>query len=60
MISRSSTRPTSRRSRPVRWFFCGIATMSLGVTAAAGQQSQELQQQVKQLKQEYEADYHAL
>ena len=60
MISRPSTRPTSRWSRPVRWFFCGIATMSLGVTAAAAQQSDQLQQQVQELKQEYEANNQAL
>ena len=64
MISRPSTRPTSRLSRPVRWFFCGITTTSLGVMAAAAQQaaqqSEPLQQQVEELKQEYEANNRAL
>ena len=65
MISRPSTRPTSRLSRPVRWFFCGITTTSLGVMAAAAQQAgpnsrEPLQQQVEELKQEYEANNRAL
>src|SRR5271170_529720 len=64
MISRPSMRPTSRWSRPVRWFFWGIAMMPLGVTAAAAQQaaqqSEPLQKQVEELKQEYEANNRAL
>src|SRR5271165_2802588 len=64
MISMQDTRPTSRRSCPVRWFFCGITTMFLGAMAAAAQQAAEqsepLQQQVEELKQEYEANNRAL
>jgi cell division protein FtsB len=52
--------PSSRWSRPVRWFLYGIATMSLGVLPATGQQSDQLQEQLKQLKQQYETTTHEL
>ena len=70
MISGPGTRPHNSWSRPVRWFLCGIATMSLGITAAPAQQSQaqqsqpqpseQLHQELEQLKQESEANTHAL
>src|SRR5271170_3370566 len=52
--------PSTRGSRPVRWFLYGIATVSLGVLPAAGQQSDQLQEQLKQLKQQYETTTHEL
>src|SRR5271156_3587236 len=52
--------PNTRGSRPARWFLYGIATMSLGVLPAAGQQSDQLQEQLKQLKQQYETTTHEL
>src|SRR5271165_938311 len=63
MISRPSTRPHSSWSGTVRWFLCGIAAMSLGITAAPAQQAQQsdqLHQELEQLKQESEANTHAL
>ena len=59
MIS-GGTRPSTSWSRPVRWLLCGIATMSLGITAAGAQQSEQLQQQLEELKQESEANTQAL
>src|SRR5271165_4185199 len=49
-----TSRPSTLWSRSFRWFFCGIATMFLGITAAEAQQSEQLQKQVEQLKQEFE------
>lgn len=65
MISGQGTRPFADWSRMVRWFLWGIATISLGITAAPAQQSQtqpseQLQQELEQLKQESEANTHAL
>ena len=56
MILKAST----RWARSVRRSLRGIAMMSLAITAAEAQQSAQLQQQVEQLKQEYEATTQAL
>jgi len=69
MMSRPGTRPHNSWSGSVLWFLCGIATMSLGITAAPAQQSaqpsqaqqsDQLHQDLEQLKQESEANTHAL
>lgn len=54
------SKPSTHWSRPVRWFFCSIATLFSGSTFAAAQQAEQLQQQVEQLKQESEATTQAL
>ena len=70
MISRAGKRSSTSWRRSVRWFLSGIATMSLGITAASAQQSQaqqsqpqpseQLHQELEQLKQESEANTQAL
>jgi len=63
MKSRPGMRPCTSWRRTVRWLFGSIATMSLGITAAAAQkaqQSDQLKQQLEELKQESEANTHAL
>src|SRR5277367_2154821 len=63
MKSRPGIRPCTSWRRTVRWLFGSIATMSLGITAAAAQQAQQsdqLKQQLEELKQESEANTHAL
>ena len=62
MSSGSGTRPGSC-SHTVRWLLWGIVTMSLGITTAAAQQPQQpdqLKRQLEELKQESEANTHAL
>ena len=56
-MSGTRTRAPSRLGGRPRWFCWGITEMSLGITAAAQQsgQSEQLQQQVGELKQEYQA-----
>ncbi len=46
--------------RPVRWFLGGIAILSFGSVAATGQQTDQLQEELQQLKQQYEATTHDL
>jgi len=40
--------------RPLRWSTCCIAMISLGGLSAAGQQSDQLQEQLQELKQQYD------
>lgn len=53
------TGPRSHGNRPLGWFLWSIL-MSLGVLPAAGQQAAPLQQQIRELKQEYETTNQAL
>src|SRR5277367_7176288 len=61
MIAGPSAKSCAVSSR-VLLIVCGIAALTLGFTAAAQQspQSEKLQQQVQELKQEYEATTQAL
>jgi hypothetical protein len=55
MKSRPGMRPCTSWRRTIRWLFWSIAMMSLGITAAAAQQAQQsdqLKQQLEELKQE--------
>ena len=41
--------------RPLRWLTCCVAMISFAGLSAAGQQSDQLQEQLQQLKQQYDA-----
>jgi len=50
----------SHRRRPLRWFSCFIVMISLGGLRASGQQSDRLQEQLQELKQQYDMTTHDL
>jgi maltoporin len=63
MIMETRTRVGGRQSSKVRTFTCGVAAISLGIATAAAQQSgqtEQLQQQIDELKQEYQATTQAM
>ncbi len=47
-------------NRHLRWFLCCVAVLSFANVAAVGQQTEQLQQQLQELKQQYEATTHDL
>jgi len=50
----------SHCGRPLRWFTCCIVMISLGGLSASGQQSDQLQEQLQELKQQYDMTTHDL
>src|SRR5712691_3382117 len=48
------TGSSRHRKRPLSWFLRRIGMISLGVLSANGQQADQLQQQLQQLKQQYD------
>ena len=51
---------SSHRSRPIKWFSGCLALTLLGGVTATGQQAGPLQEQLQQLKQQYDATTHDL
>src|SRR5215470_7860016 len=49
------TGSSSHRKRPLSWFLRSIGMISLGVLSANGQQADQLQEQLQQLKQQHDA-----
>src|SRR5271165_2383857 len=50
----------NRWKRPLRWFICCFVVIVLGGLTATGQQANDLQQELQQLKQQYDTTTHDL